>query len=269
MSKALRSTSVAGLSEPIGDVSLPAAFSEQLSNLYALVHRSSHVFGSPVGPFASHEREFYVPRFVYFGPHASDVALRLSFLGGFSHRDLRPTLALLRLVESLARSPDLGEGLNLSFFPLVDVLGLAGLAPRRYLESENWIHSDAPEIKLLERDARIRGYHGFVRLESSVGEDVATVLLRSPQPHDNSAPELELFSSGDLDLLAVRWERAPAASLHQGPLAIADDLPLQPFELTVRIPAAWPLDQFAEAAASILKRFVLRYRGFISYAQYL
>jgi hypothetical protein len=52
-------------------------------------------------------------------------------------------------------------------------------------------------------------------------------------------------------------------------LSMADDLPLRPFELTVRLPAAWPLDRYADAAASILKRFVLRYRGFISYAQYL
>jgi len=44
---------------------------------------------------------------------------------------------------------------------------------------------------------------------------------------------------------------------------------VHPFELTVRIPSAWSLDQYAEAASTILKRFVLRYRGFMSYAQYL
>jgi hypothetical protein len=253
----------------IATSSLQAAFSEQLSRLYALVQRSPCVFGSPIGPFTANGRSFDLPRFVYFGPNASDAALRLSFLAGFSCRDLRSTLALLRLVESLAAHPDLGEGLNLSFFPMVDVLGLAGIADGRNLEKQNWIHSAAPEISLLEKDARHRAYHGFVRLEASPGEDMVSVLLRSPVPADNVAPELELFSSADVDPVSVRWERESTSNLYHGPLSVADDLLVQPFELTVRIPAAWPLDVYAEAAASILKRLVLRYRGFMSYAQHL
>jgi hypothetical protein len=263
------SSTVARAPEPPASVSLPAAFSEQLSNLYQRVQRSHYVFGSPIGPFVAAKRDFHLPRFVYFGPNASDAALRLSFLGGFDHRDLRPTLALLRLVEGLALKPDLGEGLNLSFFPLLDVLGLAKIAPGRRLLEENWARPTSPEIVLLEKDARVRGYHGFVRVESGVGEDVVTVSLRAPAPLENVAPALELISSDDVDPIPVRWESDASPYSDHGLLAIADDLPLQPFELTVRIPAAWPLDHYAEAAASILKRFVLRYRGFISYAQHL
>jgi hypothetical protein len=233
------------------------------------VQRSPFVFGSPIGPFHANQRAFHLPRFVYFGPNVSDAALRLSFLAGFDHRDLRPTLALLRLVEDLASNPDLGEGLNLSFFPLVDVLGLAQVSPHRSLTLESWARPVSPEIALLERDARGPGYHGFVRLESSFGEDVVTVRLRSPEPSENFAPSLELISSEDIEPFGVRWETDRIPHAEHGPLAIADDLPLHPFELTVRIPAAWSLDLFAGAAASILKRFVLRYRGFISYAQHL
>jgi hypothetical protein len=176
---------------------------------------------------------------------------------------------LLRLIEGLALKPDLGEGLNLSFFPLLDVLGLAQVAPNRRLSSENWVRPTSPEILLLEKDARTRAYHGFVRLESGLGEDIVTVSLRAPAPLENFAPALELISSEDLAPLPVRWESDIRPHAENGLLAIADDLSLQPFELTVRIPAAWSLDRYAETAASILKRFVLRYRGFISYAQYL
>ncbi len=267
--KTSRSTTVARALEPPASVSLPAAFSEQLSNLYALVQRSHYVFGSPLGPFHADTRAFHLPRFVYFGPNASDAALRLSFLAGFDHRDLRPTLALLRLVEGLALKPDLGEGLSLSFFPLVDVLGLAQHAPDRALAAHSWARPTVPEIELLELDARQRAYHGFVRLESAPGEEIVTVSLRAPEPSENFAPALEFISSVDVEPLAVRWETDTTPHTEHGPLAIADDLPLHPFELTVRIPAAWPLDLYAEAAASILKRFVLRYRGFISYAQHL
>lgn len=252
-----------------GSLSLPAAFSEQLSSLYQLVQRSHYLFGSPMGPFFCGPRAFHLPRFVYFGPNTSDASLRLAFLAGFDHRDLRPTLAMLRLVEGLALKPDLGQGLNLSFFPLVDVLGLAQLAGSRRLERENWARPTAPEIALLEKETRQRAFHGFVRLETAPGEDVVTVRLRAPAPLENMAPVLELISSEDVSPLPVRWESESLSDLREGPLGIADDLPLQPFELVVRLPAAWSLDLYAEAAASILKRFVLRYRGFISYAQHL
>jgi hypothetical protein len=260
---------VAGTPDLSADVSLPAAFSEQLSSLYQIVQRSRYVFGSPAGPFNVDGRAFHLPRFVYFGPNAAEAALRLSFVGGLDHRDLRSTLALLRLVEGLAANPDLGQGLNLSFFPLVDVVGLSQLTADRRLASENWTNSSAPEIRLLEHDARLQAYHGFVRLESVVGEDIVSVRLRARAPLENLSPALELISSDDLDPLPVRWESDSSAEVNEGPLSIADDLPVQPFELVVRIPASWPLDVYADAAASILKRFVLRYRGFISYAQYL
>lgn len=252
-----------------GPLSLPAAFSEQLSSLYQLVQRSNYLFGSPMGPFFFGARSFHLPRFVYFGPNTSDASLRLAFLAGFDHRDLRSTLAMLRLVEGLALKPDLGQGLNLSFFPLLDVLGLAQLAGVRRLEQENWAHTTAPEIVLLEKETRQRAFHGFVRLETAPGEDIVVVRLRAPAPLENIAPALELISSEDVSPLPVRWESESTAETRHGPLDIADDLPLPPFELVVRLPAAWPLDLYAEAAASILKRFVLRYRGFISYAQHL
>ncbi len=264
-----RPTTVARVLEPPATVSLLAAFSEQFSNLYKRVQGSNDVFGSPVGPFYVDGRSFHLPRFVYFGRNASDAALRLSFLGSFDHRDLRPTLALLRLVEGLTTKPDLGEGMSLSFFPLVDVLGLAQLASDRALAAHSWAKPTAPEVELLERDARQRAYHGFVRLETAIGEDSIVVRLRAPIPSENFAPALELISSVDVDPLPVRWETDETPHTDHGPLAIADDLPLHPFELTVRIPSAWPLDLYAEAAASILKRFVLRYRGFMSYAQHL
>ena len=269
-SSSSRLKAVAPLSAPPGPASLPAAFAEQLSDLYQLVQRSSHVFGSPLGPIHLPARELHLARFVYFGPHTSDASLRLAFYAGFDHRDLRSTLALLHVVEGLALKPDLGQGLNLSFFPLVDLLGLAGLAPSRDLAAENWARSAAPELGLLERDARRVGYHGFIRLTLTPHQDLVTVRLRAPAHVENPAPPLELISSDDTEPFPVRWESdAPSAAVSDGPLTIADDLPQQPFELTLSLPSAWSTELVREAAASILKRFVLRYRGFIAYGQHL
>jgi hypothetical protein len=264
-----RFTTVARASAAPSSLSLPAAFGEQLTTLYGLVQRSHYVFGSPLGPVFADARAFPIPRFVYFGPHASDAALRLAFFAGHDHRDLRGTLALLHLVEQLALKPDLGQGLNLSFFPLVDVLGLAGLTPERRLAAAHWGRTAAPELNLFEKDARLRGYHGFVNIETAPGEDVVTVRLRGVDGGAYASPDLELFSSEDVEPFPVRWEASPAGLAAAGPLTVADDLPLRPFELTLRLPAAWSPELYREATASILKRFVLRYRGFIAYGQHL
>ncbi len=250
------------------DTSLPAVFGQQLADLYDLVQRSRYVFGSPLGPIQVGERALHLPRFVYFGPNTSDVSLRLAFTAGLDHRDLRSTLALLHLVEQLALKPDIGQGLNLSFFPIVDVLGLAGLAAERSLASADWAGSAEPEIKLLERDARLSGYHGFVRLETVRGQDEAAVRLRYA-PSDYPTPEVELISSADFEPFAVRWESESSHGPLDGPLSIAGDLGTAPFELTLRLPATWSAEHYREATASILKRFIIRYRGFLAYGQNL
>ena len=264
-----QSAKVTRRTSPVEPLSLIALFGEQLEALYGLVQRSNYVFGSPLGPFHWQARTYHVPRFVYFGPDASDAAVRLAFLAGFDHRDLRGTLALLHFVERLALKPDIGQGLNLSFFPLVDVLGLSGLGEDRALARQSWTQTVAPEIDLLEKDARLRSYHGFVRVESAPGEDAITVRLRTPAYEEHPTPGVELIAADDVAPFPVRWETASVDASADGPLTMADDQPFHPFELTLRIPAAWPAELYREAVASILKRFVLRYRGIVAYGQNL
>ena len=264
-----RYSTVARVLAPPAFDSSPASLAGRLSRVYDFAQRSDYVFGSPVGPFFVGGRNLHLHRFVYFGPNASDASLRLAFLAGWDHRDLRSTLALAAIVEGLAFEPDLGHGLNLSFFPLIDVLGATALSAPRALDRENWVHSRFPELSLLEKDARVRGYHGFVRLESAEGEDLVSVRLRAAAPLENFAPATELISSEDVEPFPIRWQSDPARYFSDGPLSISDDLPVPPFELTVRIPSVWPDELYARAASAILKRFVLRHRGFFAYAQHL
>ena len=234
------------------------ALSEQLSTLYALSQRSNYVFASPIGPFYHRALHLNLPRFVYFGPHTHDESLRLAFLTGFDHQDLHGSLALLRFIEHLILSPDLGQGLNLSLFPLLDVTGLYHGVKDRALAGEAWSHPRSPEIELLGKDARTRGYHGFVRIETAPEGDEITVSLRGA----DEASGIELISSEDFDPLPVRWEAdAFATTPIDGPLTLVDDLPFHPFELTLRVPSTWPVDLHRTVVSSVLKRFILRYRG--------
>jgi hypothetical protein len=246
------------------------AFQAQLSALYTLAQKNSHVFGSPLGPISLGGRRAWLPRFVFFGPHASDDSWRLAFLAGFDHRDLRAGLALLRLVERLAENAEDGHGLNLSFFPLVDAAGLFLRAPARRLDLAHWAHSAAPEIGVLEKDARLRGYHGFIRVEAAAADDdLITICVRQPSGLASS-PDVELISSADTDPFPVRFERSSSATpVSGGPLTVADDLPIQPFELTLQMPPAWPDELYDDAVGFILGRFILRYRAFQAYGQHL
>ena len=122
-------------------------------------------------------------------------------------------------------------------------------------------------LDLLERDARQRAYHGFVRVESAHHSDEVAVSIRGILHTENPSPDIEVIGSDDVEPFAVRWEVPGSDSV--GPLSVAEDLGVEPFELTIRIPAAWSVDLYREATASILKRFVQRYRGFVAYGQHL
>jgi hypothetical protein len=247
-------------------LTLSAALGDQLSTLYALAQRSDSVFGSPLGPFEHAGRSHSLPRFVYFGPHTSEESPRLAFLAGMDHRDLRSTLALLHLVEELARTPDLGQSLHLAFYPLVDVLGHLQQGGSRELRTENWDAPTAPEIGLLASESLLRTYHAFIRIESAPADDVMTLRLRATGSARFGVP---LISTEDTDPLPLRWEIEPGSSPVTGPLSLADDLPFRPLDLTLLVPAAWTPEFYRVAVASVLKRFIIRYRGLLAYGQHL
>jgi hypothetical protein len=168
----------------------------------------------------------------------------------------------------LATDSETGHALNLSFFPLVDIGGLvSGMACRGLAES-HWGSATAPEIVLLEMDARQRGYHGFVRVETApIGEELIVVRIRGSFAGAPS-PDLDLITSQETHSFAVRFESGTGTP-SEGPLSIADDLPQSPFELTLQIPGYWSDEAYQHAVVTILERFLRRYRAFQAYGQNL
>lgn len=244
------------------------ALAERFHALYELAQKSSAIFGSPLGPFHHQRQSYHLPRFVYFGPHTSEDSLRLAFYAGHDRADLRSTLALVNLVEKLARDPWLGQGLNLSFFPLLDALGLFAGTSRRELADQDWTHSREPEIDLLGKHARLTGYHGFVVIDTQ-GEtdDVIVATLRGAEGSTRRPTGVELVSSEDFAGWQVRFESfSGAATALGGPLSLVDDLPLSPYELRLTFPCHWSAERIQAATSEILTRFILRYRAHQAYA---
>jgi hypothetical protein len=241
-----------------------------LSALYELAQSSRYVFASPLGPLAFGAKQAYLPRFVFFGPNACDESWRVSFIAGLDHRDARASRALVALVARLAANSETGHALNLSFFPVVDIGGLvSGLSDRR-LSTAHWGREAPPEIGLLEQDARARGYHGFVRVETGHAEDELIGVSVRGSFSGTASPDLELITSEETRSFPVRFESASRGGpTTDGPLSAADDYPVNPFELTLSIPGAWSDDAYQHAAVTLLERFLTRYRAFQAYGQHL
>jgi hypothetical protein len=136
----------------------------------------------------------------------------------------------------------------------------------RDLTAHGWASPSAPEIDLLAKDSRLLTYHAFIRIESAPADDVVTLRLRSTGGAASSVP---MISSEDTDPFPVRWEIESGPSPAAGPLSLADDLPFRPLDLTLRVPAVWSPEFYREAVASILKRFIVRYRSLLAYGQNL
>lgn len=245
-----------------------SSLAQRLSALLETAQQSDYLFGSPLGPFYDEATHHYLPHFVYFGPNSSQASLRLALLAGTGRHDHAAVRALLAFIERLARQPDLGQGLNLSFFPLVNVLGLLGGAEDRDLAGEHWGRSAAPEVGLLAQDTRLRGYQGFIHVVTSTDETptawVRTALTSNVEPTD-----LELFNSEDFQPWSVRFESLSSGAVTRGPLALADDLPFSPFEIELALPAHWPQARADQSLATLLRRLIIRYRGFHAYGQHL
>ena len=242
---------------------------ERISLLYGLSQKSNYVFGSPLGPLFHQGRHFSLPRFVYFGPHTHDDSLRLAFLAGLEASDFRASLLLTHFVEHLATAPNLGQGLNLSFFPLVDVLGNAGAGEGRQLAGEGWMDTTQPEIQALRSETRVRAFHGFVTLETAADAEAICVGVRVAGKDAPVPVGIEFVTSEEFAPWPVRWEASARDQRILGPLSLSEDLPFSPFELSIRFPRHWPEEQHRAAVIAVLSRFILRHSALQAYSQHL
>lgn len=250
---------------------LASELTRLISTLYSLAQTSAFVFGSPLGAVKTESKVVTLPRFVYFGPGTTDASLRLSFLTGFNREEVPLSLSLLSFVRDLSLSPDLGQSLHLAFFPVVDTLGiLGGQESTRDLTQADWVIPEHQDIALLQHDARVMNYHGFVRLGLHQEDTVSVELITRPATAEES-PGVELLSSEDIGRDDVRFssEDAGRSGPQKGPIGLSDDLVVQPFELRIFFPASWRQPALDAAVSRILKQFILRHRALMAYAQHL
>lgn len=264
------SLSPAGFDVPAGFDGLRSAFSD----LYGQTANTRQVFGSPLGPVQHGAHAYWLPRFVYFGSDFSDASVRLAVYAGFDGTEVRPTLAVLSLVQRLILRPDLGQGISLSLFPCVNPSGFeAGTRLTRGavdLGATHWNESAAPEIVALANDVRLRAYHGFVRVEAAPVDEIQATLRSGSRACRAGDAVLVPPTTVESPMFPIRWSWAePLCAPEVGPLSIADDLLGGPFELVLRVPDSWSEALFGEAVVHVLRRFVVHYRASYAYGIHL
>ncbi len=242
---------------------------ENQSRLSVLSAHSPHLFASPLGPFEHKGHPFHLPRFLFVGENSAEEAWRISIFAGLDGRDTRSALAALKGLERYALEPELGDSFNLAFYPLLNPSGVTDGTRRtrsgHLLEEQNWTNSQAPELQLLAREARARQFHGSIVIRSSDEVNELQGWLRgfSPgEPFLHAEPVRGSSKAGYLPFkFPIAWEPHPEG-LHaqNGPLTLADDMRMRPFEVTLLVPTEPPLEWAVQAVAHTLRVFLNNFR---------
>jgi len=250
-----------------------AVYLRTLERLTMLASYSPNLFASPLGPLHHQGEQYLLPRHVFFGENSAEEAWRIGIYSGFSGLDARLGLGALRALERLVLEPRLGESLNLVFHSFVNPSGLtdgtvATRAGHRLLE-QNWATSPAAELQLLERDARTMQYNGVILLRSDPSATELRGLLRGFSPDEpflHGEPSQGASKIGYLPFkFPVQWEQHPEGYLAKtGPLTLADDLRLRPFEVTLLVPASASVEWASHAVSHTLRVFLNNFRTAVS-----
>src|SRR5580698_6653935 len=173
--------------------------------LYEKASRSDSVFGSPLGPIEGPTGRTFLPQFVYFGPSSSVDPVRIAVFSGLGGDDIKGSWSLIEWIGALLVNPDIGQGVSVSVFPVVNLLGIQGGAQRPRLQRSDWHGSQIPEIRLIAENARIRAYQGFIRIEAS-RDSVPSVVVRTALKRRAHHSPAEVYASNDFEPWDTRFE---------------------------------------------------------------
>lgn len=232
------------------------------------------------GEFTLDGRAYGVPRVVVSGAAANGLPpVRVGLFAGLHGDEPAGCTALIRLLEDLEREPDLAAGYHLVLYPVCNPTGLedgtrhnrAGLD----LNREFWRGSDAPEVRILERELRTQRFEGIITLHAddtcdglygyahgcTINEALLKPALRASEkvlPRDRRAL-IDGFAAND----------GIIGQCFQGVLAAPPEQHPRPFDLIFETPARAPRALQEQAAVAALRTILDEYRGFIAQGENL
>ena len=234
------------------------------SALYEEASASDSVFGSPLGPIEGPGQRIFLPQFVYFGPGSSIDPVRIAVFGGLGREDLKGSWSLIDWIKVLLVQPDIGQGVSVSVFPIVNLDAIQGGTDSVGLRDSDWVKSRTPEIRLIADNAKVRAYQGFIRIEAST-DSAPSVVVRMAVKRRAHRSSAEVFTSSDFEPWETRFETLGHESELSGPLSLSRLLESAVFEVTLSVPASWAQSKWSSNLVPLLGRLVASYRRFFSH----
>jgi len=240
------------------DADVGTAFRLLLATLRESTAGSERLYATAGEGFFSDGGLFSLPRLVYFGARGSPGALRLAFFAGWNGRELRGSLALLAFVHHLMIHPEVADGCNLLFHPLVNVTGfLDGTAHTRLghdLEHAAWTGTSAPpELRSIAADFPRHAAHGWIEILIEPVADRIQARVRGLPVHPDYLPI-------DLPQAGIDWSPAQRGEPVDTPSGGLAALSRGAFGLSFGIPGGWPPSRYIPQLVRVLGATIDRYR---------
>jgi hypothetical protein len=232
--------------------------------LYEEASASDSVFGSPLGPIEGPNGRTFLPQFVYFGPDSSIDPVRIAVFGGLSGEDLKGSRSLINWIKALLVHPNIGKGVSVSVFPIVNLNAIWAGAASTGLKDSDWSGSPIPEIRLISQNAKIRSFQGFIRVESS-RDSVPRVVVRTAVNRRTHRSQAEVYAASDFEPWETRFESLGPKSKLLGPLSLSRELNSALFEVVLLLPGSWTQSSWNSSLLPLLERLVASYRRYFSY----
>ncbi|MBN9689639.1 MAG: succinylglutamate desuccinylase/aspartoacylase family protein [Verrucomicrobia bacterium] len=250
-----------------------------LESFDAITESCSRILATDHGHFESAGELYSLPRFVYVGRPGGGEMIRLGVFATLHGDEPEGALALIRFLERLAESPDLGQGFGLFLYPLCNPTGFEDHQREARtgvdLNREFWRNSHQPEVQFLESEIQSQSFHGIISLHSDDTSDglygfvrgaVLSEHLLEPALRQgnrflsrNRRPQIDGFAARESII----------HSGYPGMLQSAPETPRRPFEITWETPQKAPLDRQVSATVEGLEAILAEYRRIQSFANHI
>ncbi|HTQ31379.1 MAG TPA: succinylglutamate desuccinylase/aspartoacylase family protein [Opitutaceae bacterium] len=257
-------------------------YPHKLRRLYwpflGLAESCREIIGTVAGSFRwDKDRRYTIPRFTFLGAHGQAPQKRIGLFALVHGDEPAGAAALLKLLQTLAGSPDLARNYDLVCYPVCNPTGYEDdTRSNRFgtdLNREFWRDSEQPEVRILEQELRTQAFDGIIALHADdtseglygyahdrlLNEQLLAPALRAAErllPRD-CRTLIDGFAARD-GILDDCFEGVLAPSPEQKP---------RPFEIIFETPAPAPVERQAEAAHAALLAILAEYRAFIAWGQ--
>ena len=217
-----------------------------------------------------------IERYIFEGPGGGGDPIKIGFFAGIHGDEQTGSLAVVKVVQELARDPKLAEGYHLSFYPVCNPAGFElntrCSASGKDLNREFWKNSEEPEVQLLEKEIQEQAFHGLVSFhvdDTSTGVygfvrgALLTKALLAPAL---KAAEVVLPRNCDPIIDGFPAEDGIISECYDGILTSPPRLQGSPFEIILETPHHTGKERQIRAFLLASLTILREYRKFLSFA---